>query len=107
MHGISPPDLELNRITELRCSIQVVRNAVTAQQQGYDAFVIGHFQDGGLYEARSAVDIPVLALGEASMLFACTLGGKIALVTINPIFIPMHEEQIIRYGLQYSIGSSA
>ena len=33
------------------------------------------------------------------MLYACTLGQKIGLVTINPLFIPMHEEQIERYGL--------
>lgn len=99
IHGITPPDLELHRITEFRCAAQVLRNAVTAQQQGYDAFVIGHFQDGGLYEARATVDIPVLGLGETTMLYACTLGRKIALVTINPVFIPFHEEQIVRYGL--------
>jgi len=99
LHGIDPPDLELHRLTEFRCARQVIRNAVTAQQQGYDAFAIGHFQDGGLYEARATVDIPVVALGEASMLHACTLGRKIALVTINPLFIPIHEEQIERYGL--------
>ncbi len=103
VHGISPPDLELHRITEFRCAAQVLRNAVTAQQQGYDAFAIGHFQDGGLYEARAVVEIPVLALGEASMFHACTLGQKIALVTINPIFIPMHEEQVLRYGLRERI----
>jgi Asp/Glu/hydantoin racemase len=99
VHGISPPDLELHRITEFRCAAQVLRNAVAAQQQGYDAFAIGHYQDSGLYEARASVDIPVLGLGEASLLFACTLGQKIALVTINPIFVPMHEEQVARYGL--------
>ena len=33
------------------------------------------------------------------MLYACTLGQKIGLVTINPVFIPMHEEQVQRYGL--------
>src|SRR5262249_43218482 len=98
-HGIVPPDLELHRLTEFRCAHQVIRNAVAAQQQGYDGFAIGHFQDGGLYEARAAVDIPVLGVGEAAMLYACMLGSKIALVTINPIFIPMHEEQIDRYGL--------
>jgi len=103
VHGIVPPDLELHRLSEFRCARQVVRNAVTAQHQGYDAFAIGHFQDGGLYEARSTVDMPVLGLGEAAMLYACMLGGKIALVTINPIFIPMHEEQIQRYGLQQKI----
>ena len=100
LKGIVPPDKELNRLTELRCSVQAVSNAVTAQREGYDAFVIGHFQDGGLYEARAAVDIPVLGLGESSMLYACTLGAKIGIVTIHPIFIPILEEQIHRYGLQ-------
>jgi Asp/Glu/hydantoin racemase len=99
VHGITPPDLELHRVTEFRCARQVIRHAVKAQQQGYDAFAIGHFQDGGLYEARATVDIPVLGLGEAAMLYACTLGQKIGLVTINLAFIPMHEEQVQRYGL--------
>jgi Asp/Glu/hydantoin racemase len=99
VHGITPPDLELHRLTEFRCARDVIRHAVSAQEQGYDAFAIGHFQDGGLYEARATVDIPVLGLGEAAMLYACTLGQKIGLVTINPVFIPMHEEQVQRYGL--------
>lgn len=101
--GISPPDQELNRLTEFRCAAQVVRNAIAAQQEGYDAFAIGHFQDGGLYEARAAVDIPVLSLGESSMLFACTLGHKVGIVTIHPLFIPMIEEQVVRYGLKERI----
>jgi Asp/Glu/hydantoin racemase len=100
LHGIVPPDVELHRLTEFRCAREVVRNALAAQQQGYDAVAIGHFQDAGLYEARAAVEIPVIGLGESSMLYACMLGRKIALVTINPIFIPMHEEQINRYGLR-------
>lgn len=100
VHGISPPDHALHRLTEFRCAAQVVRNALAAQDQGYDAFVIGHFQDAGLYEARASVDLPVLGLGEASMLFACTLGRKIGMVTIDPIFIPMHEDQVARYALQ-------
>jgi len=99
VHGMVPPDLELHRLTEFRCARQVIRHAVEAQRLGYDAFAIGHFQDGGLYEARSTVDIPVLGLGEVAMLYACTLGQKIGLVTIHPLFIPMHEEQIQRYGL--------
>ena len=68
VHGIMPPDLELHRLTEFRCVRQVIRHAVEAQQQGYDAFAIGHFQDGGWYKARATVDIPVLGLGEALVL---------------------------------------
>jgi allantoin racemase len=97
--GIDPPDTMLHRLTETRCGMRAVANAVAAEADGCDAFLIGHFQDSGLHEARSAVDIPVLGLGETSMLHACTLGQRIGLVTIDPIFIAWHQEQIVRYGL--------
>jgi len=80
--GIRPPDEELHRLSG-----------------GYDAFLLGHFQDSGLHEIRAAVNIPVLGLGETTMLHACTLGQRIGLVTIHPTFIPWHREQIVRYGL--------
>jgi len=97
--GISPPDRELHRLTELRCGVRAIANAIAAQRDGADAFLIGHFQDAGLHDARAAVGIPVLGLGETSMLHACTLAHRIGLVTIDPIFIPWHREQIVRYGL--------
>jgi Asp/Glu/hydantoin racemase len=97
--GIDPPDTMPHRLSEARCGMRAVANAVAAEADGCDAFLIGHFQDSGLHEARSAVDIPVLGLGETSMLHACTLGQRIGLVTIDPIFIAWHQEQIARYGL--------
>lgn len=97
--GMQPPSRR-HRVTELRCALDVVRNAVRAEQEGYDAFVLGHFQDSGLWEARSAAGFPVVGLGESSMLHACTLGTTIGLITIHPTFIPYHHEQIRRYGLQ-------
>jgi Asp/Glu/Hydantoin racemase len=75
--GIQPGARHPHPVTEFRCAAQVIANALTAQQQGYDAFVIGHFPEPGLAEARSAVRIPVIGLGEATMLHACTLGRKI------------------------------
>jgi allantoin racemase len=85
---------------EFRCAREVICNAVRAEREGYDAFVIGHFQDAGLYEVRSVVDIPVVALGEASMLYACQLGQRIGIVTINTRFIPWFHHQIGKYGLE-------
>ncbi|MGH2874343.1 MAG: aspartate/glutamate racemase family protein [Solirubrobacteraceae bacterium] len=106
--GIDPPDTELHRLSEARCGMRAIANAVAAARDGCDAFLIGHFQDSGLHEARSAVEIPVLGLGETSMLHACTLGARIGLVTIHPVFVPFHEEQITRYGLgQRVIGVTA
>jgi allantoin racemase len=99
------PASRRHRITELRCALEVVRNAIQAEKDGYDAFVVGHFQDSGVWEARSAVSIPVIGLGEAAMLHACTLGRTIGLVTIHPIFISFHQEQIRRYGLEHRVTS--
>jgi Asp/Glu/hydantoin racemase len=104
VHGISPPDRFFHPITEFRCAEQTIHAALAAERGGYDAFVIGHFQEPGLTECRGAVDIPVIGLGEATMLFACSIGRRIGLVTIDPVFVPWHEEQVIRHGLSQRVG---
>ena len=98
--GITPHDSYAHPIVEMRCAREVICNAVRAEREGYDAFVIGHFQDAGLYEARSVVKIPVVSLGEGTMLYSCQLGQNIGVITINPRFIPWHQHQIIKYGLE-------
>jgi Asp/Glu/hydantoin racemase len=98
-HGVVPSAKDVHGLTEFRCAGQAIRNAIEAEKQGYDAFILGHFQDAGLAEIKASVDIPVIGLGETTMLYACTLGRKIGLVTIDKIFIPWHEDQIVRYGL--------
>jgi Asp/Glu/hydantoin racemase len=45
----------------------------------------------------------VLGLGEATLLHACTAGRKLGLLAINPAFIPTHNDQIVRYGLQQRV----
>jgi allantoin racemase len=99
VRGMTPPDRDFGRLTEFRCAIQAVDNAIGAEQQGYDGFVMGHFQDAGLYEARSAVHIPVVGTGEATLHLAAQLGRRIGLVSIDPIFAVWHHEQAERYGL--------
>ena len=99
VHGLDPPDHSFHPLTELRCAAQVIRNAIDAERLGYEAFVLGHFQEPGLLEIRGAVDIPVIGLGEANMLAALTLGQSFGLVTIDPIFIPWHERQVRSAGL--------
>jgi Asp/Glu/hydantoin racemase len=101
--GIGSPATDLHRLTETRSGVAGVLGAIGAEREGYDAFVIGHFQDSGLHDARSAVRIPVLGLGEASMLHACTLGQRIGLVAISPVFEFWFREQIARYGLSTRI----
>jgi allantoin racemase len=99
VHGLAPPDRHFHPLTEFRCAAQTIRNAVAAEREGCAAFVIGHFQEPGLLECRGSVDIPVVGLGEAVLLAACTMGRRIGLVTIDPVFIPWHEEQVLRHSL--------
>ena len=103
IHGLTPHDNYAHAIVEFRCAREVVCNAVRAERAGYDAFVIGHMQDAGLYEARAVVDMPVVALGEASMLHACQLGQRIGIVTISDRYIPWFRHQIRKYGLEQRV----
>src|SRR5262249_55221785 len=64
--GTRPPDRHLHALTEVRCGIAALRNALWAERAGYDAIVIGHFQEPFLHEIRSSVSVPVVGLGEVS-----------------------------------------
>lgn len=97
--GMTPPDRWFGRLTEFRCAALAIDNAIEAAEHGFDGFVMGHFQDPGLYEARSAVEIPVVGLGEASLHWAAQLGRNIALVSIDLVFRNWHLEQAELYGL--------
>jgi len=68
VHGLTPPDRHFSALTELCCAIQTVRNAIAAERAHFRASVIGHFQERGLTECRATLDIPVVGLGEASLL---------------------------------------
>jgi allantoin racemase len=100
MVGLDPPVSHIDRITELRCGVAALHNAIAADTGDHDALVIGHFQEPLLEEIRASVDMPVVALGEAALLHACTIGRRIGLVTIDTRFIPWHEEQVARHGLE-------
>jgi allantoin racemase len=100
---MTPSVTTVHALSEFRFSRAVIRGAIEAERAGYDVFFMNHFQDVGLYDARAAVNIPVLGLGEATLLHACTMGRKLGLLAINPAFIPTHTEQIHRYGLQQRI----
>ncbi len=97
--GMTPPARDFGRLQEFRCAQIAVANSIRAERDGCDAFVIGHFQEPGLYEARSACDIPVVGIGEATILWASHLGRRIGLVSLDDVFEVIHLEQMDRYGL--------
>mgnify|MGYP003582987630 CR=1 FL=1 len=76
-----------------------LRNAWKAQQQGYDAFVIGTFAEPVLRELRSLVDIPVVSAFEASMLAGCTVAPTMALLVLSEQTVPYVQASIERHRL--------
>jgi len=97
--GIRPADRHLHPLTEVRCGLAALRNALWAEQAGYDGVAVGHFQEPFLHEQQSTLAIPVVGLGTASLSHACTRASRVALVTIDEVFVPWHEEQVRRAGL--------
>ena len=51
-----------------------------AEEEGYDAVVIDTVSDSGSEALRSMLDIPVVAPGRASLLFALTLGRRFGIL---------------------------
>jgi Asp/Glu/hydantoin racemase len=100
---MTPSVTTVHALSEVRVARAVVRGAITAEREGYAAFFMNHFQDVGLYDARAAVNIPVLGLGETTLLHACSMGRKLGLIAIHPAFIPIHNDQVYRYGLQQRV----
>ncbi|MDX3809761.1 aspartate/glutamate racemase family protein [Bosea thiooxidans] len=77
----------------------VIENAISAEKQGYDAFVIGSFSEPFLREIRAAVDIPVVSLTETGLLLGCSLGRYIGLISNAPAVQWMTRTAVDKHGL--------
>ncbi|ANN67838.1 aspartate/glutamate racemase family protein [Bordetella bronchialis] len=73
-HGRTPSGSLGNAYVHHRVLEPILDNAVRAEREGYDAFVLGSYSEPFLRELRSAVDMPVASLTEASLLVGCSLG---------------------------------
>jgi len=88
------------RFLEHHDTREVMYNAMRAQREGYDAFLIGNITDAGIREVRELLSIPVLGLCETALHLACMMGANFALVTINERFTLRTLENVRRYGLE-------
>lgn len=77
-----------------------VEAGIRAQDQGCDGVFINTFGDYGITELKSALRIPVVGAGEASLTLATTLGRRFAIVTIWPPSLNfLYEERLATTGL--------
>jgi allantoin racemase len=102
-HGRSPTAALGNAFAYHRILDQILDNAIDAQSQGFDAFVIGSFSEPFLREIRSVLDIPVVSVLEASMLVACSLGHSVAPIANAPAIASMVQVAVEKHGLTQRI----
>jgi allantoin racemase len=98
--GMGPIDVAFYRYLDHLASKMVYYAAANAEKEGFDAVVINCFGDPMLWEVRQALNIPVIGIGESSMLLSALMGHKFGIVHISPYNIPETEEHVIRYGLK-------
>ena len=100
-HGmdVQIPGMTTSHTGENVCGWQSVRNAIRAEKEGYDAFVMSSTFDSGYFGIHEMVDIPVVFITEACLHLALMLGHKFAFVTINPFILARFEEISKQYGL--------
>ncbi len=88
------------RFLEFQDMKEIIYNAIRAEKEGYDAFLIGNSSDAGIREAREMVNIPVLGLSETSMHIACMMGASFGLMTVSEKWTPRNIENVRRAGLE-------
>lgn len=90
---------------------QVIDRAREAEKAGYDAFVIASFSEPFLRQVRSAVDIPVVSVGESNFLIGCSYGKFQAHIANVPAVARLVSEHVHEYRLDsrvigtYSLGT--
>jgi len=99
-HGRTPTSALGNAFVYHRAVDQIIDNAIRAERDGFDAFVIGSFSEPLLREIRSAVDIPVTGILESSMLVSCSLGRRIAPIANAPEISFIVQAAVEKHGLE-------
>lgn len=77
----------------------VLNKIIQAADQGYDAVAIGCFLDPALQEGREVVPIPVMGLGETSMLMSCMYGQRFSGIAFHAKQAQYYDRKAFEYGL--------
>jgi len=101
LHGVETtiPGIDRYHSSQTLCGIESIRNAIRAEREGFNAFVMINTRDAAFREIKELVDIPTVFMLENSILFALMLGPKFAFVTHNQDLLLRLTELTQQYGL--------
>jgi allantoin racemase len=81
---------------------EIIRRAVQAEKDGFDAVVLYCLSDPALAACREAVKIPVLGGGQVAMLVACSLGYRFSILITSARRTSEKEEFVRSSGIDPS-----
>jgi allantoin racemase len=82
-----------------------VLKLIAKERDNYDAFIIACGDDPGLFGAREVTDKPVIAIGQAPMLFVPLLGRKFSILGTWCGDGPRSVDKVAKYGLANLLAS--
>ena len=83
-------------------NIEIVKNMLKAQQDGFDAIAGAAFMELGASIASNILSIPVVDAPTSAMRLAQMIGKKFAIITSEQAFIPLMEQYIQLNGCKES-----
>ena len=98
---------DLEHYEQDHLAISLMLEAVPTRVRGgaFDAVVVACFYDPGVRELREVLDVPVVGVGEASMLLASLLGHRFSVVVGRRKSIPKMSDNALLYGFDRRIAS--
>ena len=82
-----------------------VRRAISLEEEGWDAIILGCYGDPGLDALRELISIPVVGPGEATALMAASLGHRFSIITITDSVIAFTERLVRNAGVGDKLAS--
>lgn len=93
-HGKDRYHASFHEVTRL-----IIKSALRAEGEGYDAVAVINTFDHGYYELRELLDIPVVYITESAMYLACQLAPAFSFVTHNEAMQLHIADLAKRYGM--------
>ncbi|MCS7111477.1 MAG: aspartate/glutamate racemase family protein [Ignisphaera sp.] len=98
----APPAIECEYDRDLAAP-HVIGEVVKANREGFNAVIINCFDDPGLEASREISEIPVLGIGETSMVVALLLGYRIAVVSTGRNSVVAYYRRAVALGIEKRI----
>lgn len=85
----------------------MLARAISAEQKGYDAFIVGNILDAGLQEVRELVNIPVVGHLQTSLLLMSTMARSFSIIADHAKLATSWESLVAGYGFKDRLVSVA